>query len=342
MRVVALLAAGLALLVACGVFIGRRALESALTSPVEPGGAPRLVEVPEGETPVSLVHRLAEARLVPQGPLLALYAEHLRPPRPLVAGEYRLNPSSAPLQLMHKVEAGQRFEHTVTLRAGSTLEAIAQALADAQLTEPEAFLAAAADPDLLASLGVDGPSAEGFVFADVWSLPRGLEPAELLTRLVRRFFDSMPDLDRASARLGFTVRELVTLASLVEAGPIPSAERRLYAAMLIERMQHGYALESEASDAYGRARPGAPADPREDPWNTTARVGLPPSPIGAPSLAAVLATVEPADTEPLFMVRRGAGRHVYCPDLGCLEAATREHQPGTRPHRPLRAPLGRR
>lgn len=338
MRVLAVLFASFALLAGVGVFAARRSLEATLTKPLDPGGAAQLFEVHPGENTASLVRRLQDAGLVRPGPLLVTYAERLRAGAPPVSGEYRLNPGFTPLQILDRIEAGLRYEHTVTLRPGATLEQNARLLAKRRLADRDAFLAAARDPEVLRRLGIPGPSAEGFLFPDVWSLPRGLRPEALLGRLVDRFRRQTPNLSAAAERLGFTPYELVILASLVEKGPIPPAERRLYAALLIERAQHGYALESAAADDYGRSRPGAPADPREDPWNTTARVGLPLTPIGSPGPAALAAVADPAHTEPLFMIRRGGGRHVYCPDVACLRTAYRQHQPGQVPPRPLRAP----
>ncbi len=318
------------------LYVARGWLEAVLLAPLDPAGESRLVLVPSGSSPGVLLERWRAEGLVQPSWMLDLYAAGLHDLGPMLPGEYRLGPGMSPVQLLERVERGRVYEHTVPLPAGGTVAVFAAALAEVELADPERFLAAATDPELARQLGVDGPSVEGFVFPDVWALPRGLAPEALLRRLVERFFAEAPNLERAGLRLGFTPYELVVLASLLEAGPVPPAERRLYAALLIERLQKGYALESAAADAYGAARPGAPADPREDPWNTTERPGLPRTPIGSPSLASLRATVDPADIEPLFMVRRGGGRHVFCPDEACYLDALEAHAPGQRPRFPKR------
>jgi UPF0755 protein len=342
MRIAALVLAGVVLAGVAAVYAARGRLEQVLSTPRDPSGAEKMVVVPEGADVADLFGRLEAAGLVTENPLLDLWARALHDGAELVPGEYRVGPSMSPVRLLAQVERGRVYEHAVPIPAGSTLEEVAARLEEAEIMDAGAFLEAARDPELARRLGVEGPSVEGFIFPDVWALPRGLDPEALVTRLVTRFFDEAPNLERAAMRLGLTVHQLVTIASLVERGPVPASERRLYAALLLERLQKGYALESAAADAYGRTRPGAPADPRDDPWNTTARPGLPATPIGSPGLGALRAAAEPADTEPVFMVRVGAGRHVFCPDVPCYLRALRDHAPGQRPDLPKRFGLGAR
>lgn len=335
MRIQAIVFAALVLAWSALGFLGRNALESRLTSPLDPTGESRLVSIPAGIDAPQLIEHLQAEGLVADSKLLELYARYLHRSGRLTPGEYRLAAGLTPVQLIERIERGLVHEHTVTLPAGATVESLAAELARAGLVEEEAFIQAAHDPALAQRLGIEGPSVEGFIFPDVWALPRGLGPRPLIERLVKRFFDEVPNLGTAAQRLGLTPYQLVTVASLVERGPIPSEERRLYAALLVERLQKGYALESMAADEYGRRRPGAPANPREDPWNTTERPGLPRTPIGSPSLSSLRAAAEPVDTEPVFMVRRGAGRHVFCPDIPCYLRALEAFAPGQRPHLPL-------
>lgn len=333
----AALAIALSTLLAVGLAYGARGqLETSLSRPLEPGGPERLVVVPPGTQLPALMAIFEEADLIDASWTLDLWARSLNDATSLVPGEYRLGPGLSPVQLLERVESGRVYEHTITLAAGSTLEAMAEVLGSAQIVEPKAFLSAARSPEVARRLGVDGDSVEGFIFPDVWGLARGRPAEALVEQLVGRFFEEAPNLPRAARRLGLTVYQLVTLASLVERGPVPAGERHLYAALLLERLQKGYALESRAADEYGRTRPGAPADPREDPWNTTERPGLPRTPIGSPSLAALRSTSEPADTEPVFMVRIGSGRHVFCPNETCYRRALAEHAPGRQPALPKR------
>lgn len=336
MRAFALAFAVFALVAVAASYAARASLERALSTPRDPAGVPRLIDVPDGERTPALLRRLQREGLVASGWLMALYGASLREARPLVPGEYRLGPGLTPIQLLERVERGLRHEHTVALRPGMTVSEVAEVLAAERLVASEAFVRAAEDPELARRLGIRGPTVEGFLFPDVWALPRRLGAEALIRRLTGAFFEAVPSLGATADRLGLTPYQFVILASLVERGPVPAEERRLYAALLLERLQQGYALESAAADAYGRARRGAPADPREDPWNTTDRVGLPATPIGSPGLAALRATAEPADTEPLFMVRRGGGRHVFCPDVPCYLQALARHVPGQAPRFPLR------
>jgi UPF0755 protein len=61
-----------------------------------------------------------------------------------------------------------------------------------------------------------------------------------------------------------------------------------------------------------------------NPYNTYAHPGLPPGPIGNPGESAILAVLDPAQTDFLFFVARGAGRHHFSRTLEQHNRAIRQ------------------
>ena len=127
---------------------------------------------------------------------------------------------------------------------------------------------------------------------------------------------------RAEAR-GLSVREMVTLASLVEKETASADERPVGGRRLREPAadRDGTAVRSDR-DLRARSGPGAATgnltrdDLRFDsPYNTYRYAGLPPGPIASPGRASLEAALAPADVPYLYFVSRNDGSHVFATTL---------------------------
>lgn len=125
--------------------------------------------------------------------------------------------------------------------------------------------------------------------------------------------------------LGLTEHQAVTLASLVEEETARPEERRLVAAVFLNRLRRGMPLQSDPTVLYGREgsdRTITRADlHRPTPYNTYTIPGLPPAPISNPGRAALEAAVDPAPVDYLYFVARGDGSHEFTSSLAAHNAA---------------------
>ena len=119
-----------------------------------------------------------------------------------------------------------------------------------------------------------------------------------------------------------TVRELVTLASLVEKEAKIEGERPQIAAVYANRLERGMGLYADPTVIYALKQEGRwdgnirRQDLRMDsPYNTYRHAGLPPGPIASPGLASLKAAAGPADTTALYFVARNDGTHVFADTL---------------------------
>jgi UPF0755 protein len=65
---------------------------------------------------------------------------------------------------------------------------------------------------------------------------------------------------------------------------------------------------------------------RDNPYNTYARKGLPPTPIALPSAGALAAAVNPAPGDALYFVATGDGGHIFSATLDEHNRAVRRYQ----------------
>jgi UPF0755 protein len=130
-----------------------------------------------------------------------------------------------------------------------------------------------------------------------------------------------PELPRIAEK-GLTVREVVTLASIVELETARAAERPRIAAVFLNRLERRMPLQTDPSIIYALKRTGRwEGDIRkrdfdiDSPYNTYRRAGLPPGPLGSPGREAILAVLEPAATRDLYFVSRNDGTHEFSETL---------------------------
>jgi uncharacterized YceG family protein len=106
-----------------------------------------------------------------------------------------------------------------------------------------------------------------------------------------------------------TPYDVLIIASMVEKEVQVPRERALVAAVIYNRLKAGMPLGIDATIRYGFDIPPTQAILQsqidsDNPYNTRKRVGLPPTPISNPGLAAMQAAAHPAKVNYLYFVRK--------------------------------------
>jgi UPF0755 protein len=130
-----------------------------------------------------------------------------------------------------------------------------------------------------------------------------------------------------------TVRQVVTLASIVELETAQPGERPRIAAVFLNRLDRGMPLQTDPSIIYALKKAGRwDGNIRkvdldiESPYNTYRRPGLPPGPLGSPGRESILAVIEPAETKELYFVSRNDGTHEFSETLEAHNRAVSRYQ----------------
>jgi UPF0755 protein len=131
-----------------------------------------------------------------------------------------------------------------------------------------------------------------------------------------------PDLRQAADAKGLTVRQAVTLASIIEKEASRQEERPLVAAVYTNRLRIGMPLQADPTVIFALLRAGTyTGNLRRDdlgfdsPYNTYRYRGLPPGPIASPGRAAIEAALNPAAVDYLYFVSRNDGSHEFARTL---------------------------
>jgi UPF0755 protein len=131
-----------------------------------------------------------------------------------------------------------------------------------------------------------------------------------------------PELRSNAATAGLSIRQLVTLASLVEKETGTPSERPLVAAVYSNRRKIGMGMQADPTVIYALQKAGKyTGNLRRDdlqfdsPYNTYRYPGLPPGPIAAPGKASLEAAAKPAEVDYLYFVSKNDGSHAFASTL---------------------------
>jgi UPF0755 protein len=237
----------------------------------------------------------------------------------LQAGEYKFDRPRTAEEVRRMLAEGRVFYQTLTVSEGLTVAQIAGLVEQARLATRAEFLAAAKDPSPVRDIAPHVRNLEGFLFPATYQFPRRVAAGDIVAAMVRRFrevWNSLPE--RQAPPRGFSIEQVVTMASLVERETGIPGERGVISGVFYNRLQRGMPLECDPTVIYalelaGRYRGSLTrADLRFDsPYNTYRRRGLPPGPIANPGAAALRAALAPAPTEYLFFVADAQGGHFF-------------------------------
>ena len=222
----------------------------------------------------------------------------------LKAAELEFPAGASLLQVLAVLRTGKPVQHKLTIAEGLTAVKVTELLAKADALDGEV-----------------SPVAEGSVLPETYIYERGTARTVLLARATRAM-DT--DLDAAWATRSpdlplSTPRDAVILASIVERETAKPEERKLVAAVYLNRLRRGMKLQSDPTVVYGVSNGAGVLDhgltraelDADNPYNSYRNTGLPPGPICMPGRASIEAATHPADSTDLFFVADGTGGHSF-------------------------------
>ncbi len=279
----------------------------------------QVVTVKSGQSGLSILKQLEGAGVLENASWTKIYLVHGLGDPPLQAGEYRFDGPLTPPQVLAKLTSGEVVTYPLTLIEGLTLEESAEALASQGFGDVDRYRVEMRRHELIADLDPLAEDLEGYLHPETYHFPRDVSEAEIVFKLVDTFKRRYRERINAPGR---SVRELVTLASIVEKEALLDEERPLIAGVFANRLRIGMALGADPTVIYALKRQGTwDGNIRrrdlslDSPYNTYVYAGLPPGPICSPGLASLEAAADPAETSFLYFVSRNDGTHVFANTL---------------------------
>ncbi len=246
----------------------------------------------------------------------------------LQSGEYEFERRTPALDAVYRMRRGLVSTKTVTVVEGWRLEEIADAV-EAQGIVRNEFLVAARRGDyefaFLEDLRI-GQRLDGYLFPATYTIRKRDTARDVVQQMLQAFADNVPaSVQEQGQAQGFTLHEVLTLASIIEREAVVAEERPIMAQVFLKRLRLGMRLEADPTVQYALA---TDADSVREfgywkqeltledlevdsPYNTYAESGVPPGPIASPGLDSINAVVNPASTNYLYFVARPDGSHAF-------------------------------
>ena len=167
---------------------------------------------------------------------------------------------------------------------------------------------------------------EGWLYPETYHFSSGTSVTELINEMHLLAKAKFEKAWRTHGNSSFfsSLKEAVILASIVEKEAGHIVERPMVAGVFLNRLQKGMRLQADPTVVYAvsqgkgyLSRPLTKADLKTTfPHNTYAFGGLPPTAIANPSVSALMAVLQPAQTKALYFVVDGLeDKHLFATTL---------------------------
>ena len=295
-----------------------------LTAPDLPGGE-AVVEIPQGATFREAVAILEAEQVIGRPMVFRIYSRVRGLDRSVKAGTYRLWRGAPYGEVLGILTDGRVVTHPMMIPEGWTLDAMAVRIAGAAGSD-SARVAEILDGESHSQWEVPGPGLEGYLFPDTYRFAEGVGVERVVAAMIHGYRSYWtPERRALLAASGMSERELVTLASIIQAEAGNTREMPTISSVYHNRLRIGMLLQADPtvmyalSDSLGGRRSrllyAAIDSVADHPYSTYHHPGLPPGPIGAPGAAALDAALAPDSTDYLYFVAGRDGSHIFSRSL---------------------------
>ena len=288
------------------------------------------ITIPQDYTIDDVATILKENGLIEYKFLFKLFANFSEADETITAGTYELNKNYDYRALVSGMTAkgGNRSETDVTIPEGYSLRQIIELLEANDVCTAEELWDTAANYEFdytfldESTLG-DQLRLEGYLFPDTYTFYVGDTPSRVFSKMLSNFESKFTeDYTARATELGYTVREIIIIAAMIEKEAGDDDERDLIASVIYNRLNSDYTyLEIDATIFYAIAGTDEEFSTSYDsPYNTYMYPGLPAGPIANPGIASIKAALYPDDTNYLYYALNQSDTHDFFSDYDAFLA----------------------
>ncbi|WP_442603537.1 endolytic transglycosylase MltG [Paenibacillus sp. KN14-4R] len=248
------------------------------------------------------------------------------------AGEYAMTPGVTFDQIIDQLNKGLIVKEEMvrlTIPEGYTIQQIFDKLKGLTEFNADVFLKQVDQPTGLTSeVALQIPNndklrhpLEGYLFPETYEFKKGSTEKDIIVRMTEELDSKLEQLpigwkDQLTKH-NVTFHEMLTIASLIEKEVAVDKERGLVAGVIYNRLNKKMPLQIDATIQYLFDKPKERLLLKdlkiESPYNTYLNAGLPPGPIGSPSLDSIRAALYPEASKYLFYVTKkdGSKEHLF-------------------------------
>ena len=258
------------------------------------------------------------------------YADHLNLKSTLAPGHYRFKSGMSVIEVVRVLKIGQRSTSKIIINNVRTPEALAAKIASTVEVDEDELKRLLTDEAYAKECGFDSPMAMFAAFLpNTYEVDSSIEPRALLDHLRREAakYWEKPEVQERLAYLAQTTPlngwyDVMILASIVHEETKAQEEMARVAGVYINRLNINMLLQADPTVKYALGDPTLNRILKEhlkvdSPYNTYKHLGLPPTPISMPDMAAIEAVLNYEQHDYLYFCARAEldGRHNFAKTL---------------------------
>jgi len=274
-----------------------------------------LVSIPEGATLAETSASFESLDVVRSGLALKVLVTLSGNSRDVHAGDYLFKEPASLFSVARAIAVGAYGLEPVRVRIpeGATTKRMATILSAAHLQRFDAA-------DFLAK----AQPQEGYLFPDTYFFLPNTTAATVIKAMRQNFDDQLATIAPQLASSTHSLSDIVIMASILEREAYNTTDRRMIAGVLWNRLGRGMPLQVDVTFAYTLGKGTFQLTKKDlttpSPYNTYINKGLPPTPIGSPSLDSLLAALTPIKNDYLYFLADKHGITHYCKNYACQVA----------------------
>lgn len=331
MKKILLIASALIVICLCGLAVFILDLRHYAEQPADADWEEVVITIPAGQSLKATTETLFKSRIITNPAKFNMVARLKGYDKQLKAGEYALAATMPPIKILEKLVKGEVKLYKLTVPEGLNIYQIAELVAQAGFAEMAVFIEHATDAAFARELGINADSFEGYLYPETYYFPKKVSPKTIISSMVRRFrLVFKPEWEERGKQLGFSIHQVVTLASIIEKETGASFERPLISSVFHNRLKKKMRLESDPTVIYGLKNFDGNLNRKHletlTPYNTYKIRALPPGPIANPGSASLEAALYPAETKYIYFVSKKDKTHQFSTNLIDHNQAVRKYQ----------------
>ncbi|MCP4216410.1 MAG: endolytic transglycosylase MltG [bacterium] len=294
-----------------------------VTTPYKAYGESVIIQVKKGASVSSVGKLLFREKVIADYNYFRVYLRFFHKDAVFKSGEYQFDSPMTMKQVIEKIVQGKVLLYKVTIKEGLIIKEVGRLLEKQRGISYEEFVQSAQRASLIKGLDPSAPDLEGYLFPDTYFIRRDTNAKEMVELMVTKFKAHFTDNMKWRAKqLGLPIRDIITIATLIEKETASREERFLISSVFHNRLRIGMPMGCDPTIIYAlkrddiyRGKLGWAELKYDSPYNTRLHKGLPPGPICSPGYASIEAALYPENTKYLYFVAKNYKSHYFSKNL---------------------------
>lgn len=290
------------------------------------------IDIPRGSSINTIAEVLKSENLIHNPFVFEMYTRYKGVAGSFRAGTYEFEGEVTPENIVERLKKGDVVDESIrfTIPEGLRGDQVAKRLENNGLGEKDRYLELfnsleKFDYWFLEDIDTDNSvkyMLEGFLYPETYSVENDITEKEVVKMLLDQFDKVFDDDFRVKKEeLGMDIKDLITIASIVEREAVVDDERAKVAGVFYNRLEDGIKLEACATVEYvlreNKPRLTIEDTKIESDYNTYMHAGLPPGPIASPGKKSIKAALNPEEHDYYYFVAKedGSREHYFSETL---------------------------